>query len=243
MRIFLAGAAGAIGRRLIPLLLRAGHEVTGTTRSRERFDQLRNEGVKPVLLEVLDAAAVNEAVKHARPDVVIHQLTSLPHDLFRLDPQQMQEALKANALVRAEGARNLIAAARESGVRRLVAQSIAWVYASGRLPHVEDDPLDLAAQGAQGITVQGVVALEQSVLAADSGIAGLILRYGWLYGPGTGHDTSWNVPPLHVDAGASAASLALEGSPAGIYNIVEDNPYASNEKAKRVLGWNPESRL
>jgi nucleoside-diphosphate-sugar epimerase len=81
------------------------------------------------------------------------------------------------------------------------------------------------------------------VCAADLGIEGIVLRYGWLYGPGTGHDTAWNIPPLHIDAAGFAAALALEEGAAGIYNIAEDSPYASNEKARRMLGWNPEFRL
>lgn len=242
-RIFLAGATGVIGQRLVPLLVRAGYEVTGTTRSSERRDQLWAAGATPVLVDVFDAVALTRAIQEASPEVIIDQLTNLPHDLFRLDPQQREEALKANARVRVEGTQNLVAAAKASGVRRFIAQSIIWTYASGRQPHVEADPLDLAARGLPGITVQGAAALEDRVLTAGPDIEGLVLRYGWLYGPGTGHETAWNTPSLHVDAAAQAAFLAIESGAPGIYNVAETDPYASNEKAQRVLRWDPDFRL
>jgi nucleoside-diphosphate-sugar epimerase len=115
-----------------------------------------------------------------------------------------------------------------------VAQSILWIYAPGREPHVESDPIDVGATGRAAITVQGVMALERSVLGAP--MDPVVLRYGWLYGPGSGHDGPWKDPALHVDAAAHAAFLAVERG-AGVYNVAESSPYASSEKARRELGF------
>ena len=138
-RIFLAGASGAIGSRLTPLLLGAGHYVCGSTRSKSKADALRSLGADPVMVDVFDAAVLSRAVASARPDVVIHQLTDLPKDL---DPREMGAAIIRTARIRSEGTRNLVSAAIAAGARRLVAQSIAWAYAPGAEPHAETDPLD-----------------------------------------------------------------------------------------------------
>jgi len=130
-RIFLAGATGAIGKRLAPLLVQAGHRVVSTTRSPGKAEELSGSGVEPVVVDVFDADALCRAVAAARPEIVIHQLTALPP---RLDPALMDEALKANARIREEGTRNLVRAAQAAGSRRLIAQSIAWVYAPGPQP-------------------------------------------------------------------------------------------------------------
>lgn len=121
-RIFLAGASGAIGQRLIPQLLAAGHQVTGTTRNADRAAKLGTLGVEPAVVDVFDADALSRAMRAARPDIVVHQLTDLPAGL---DPSRMAEAVVGNARIREEGTRNLVAAAVASGVRRMVAQSIA----------------------------------------------------------------------------------------------------------------------
>src|SRR5439155_26878431 len=157
MRIFLAGATGAIGRRLVPLLLGAGHDVVGTTRSMSKADALRAAGVEPAVLDVFDAAGLARAVSAARPDIVVHQLTDLPPGL---DASRMDEGPRRNARMRSEGTQNLVAAALAAVARRLITQSIAWMYAPGPEPHHEDDPLDIHAQGTRAITAAGVVALE-----------------------------------------------------------------------------------
>src|SRR5215472_8589994 len=217
MNVFLAGAAGAIGRRLVPLLLGAGHAVTGTTRSGETAAELRARGVMPVVVDVYDAAALREAVARAQPEVVIHQLTDLPKVL---GPDRAGAAFLANMRLRVEGTPNLVAAAKAAGARRLIAQSIAFAYAPGPEPHDERDPLALAQGDApSAATARGVRALEDAVLGA--GLEAFVLRYGRLYGPGT-----WNPAPsgpgaLHVDAAAHAALLALTGCKPGIYNIAE----------------------
>src|SRR5439155_13518484 len=151
MRIFLAGATGAIGRRLVPLLLGAGHDVVGTTRSMSKADALRAAGVEPAVLDVFDAAGLARAVSAARPEIVVHQLTDLPPGL---DPSRMAEGTLRNARMRREGTENLVAAALQAGVPRLVAQSIAWMYAPGREPHTEEDPLDVHAEGTRAITAE-----------------------------------------------------------------------------------------
>jgi nucleoside-diphosphate-sugar epimerase len=238
MKIFLAGAAGAIGRRLVPLLLDKGHHVVGTTRSTTKADGLRAAGVEPVVVDVFDGQALSAAVLEARPDIVIHQLTDLPPGL---DPSQMAEATQRNARIRSQGTQNLVAAALGAGVQRLIAQSIAWMYAPGKEPHFEDDPLDVEAGGRRGITVAGVAALERLTIVSPP-LDGVVLRYGHLYGPGTGAGTA-EAPALHVDAAAAAAVLALEKAQRGIYNIAEASGYLSTEKAQRELGFDAGARF
>jgi nucleoside-diphosphate-sugar epimerase len=238
-RVFLAGATGAIGQRLIPLLLRSGAVVFGTTRSTARADELRGRGVEPIVVDVFDAPALTQAMAAVEPEIVVHQLTDLA---LIHDPSRLAEALTRNARLRTEGTRHLVAAALAAGARRLIAQSIAWVYAPGPEPHTEADPLDLGATGTAAITVQGVVALEQAVLTAPQ-LAGIVLRYGWLYGPGTGTEVAAGAPPLHVDAAALAAVLAIDRGAPGIYNIAEPSRFVSVEKARRELGWDPGFRL
>jgi len=239
MKIFLAGATGAIGRRLVPLLLAAGHEVIGTTRAQSKAGALRAAGVQPLVIDVFDAPALSREVKAAQPDILVHQVTDLPPGL---DPSRMAEASQRNAHMRKEGTRNLVSAALQAGVRRLVAQSIAWVYAPGSEPHGEDDPLDVRAEGGRAITVDGVVTLERLALSSPP-LVGTVLRYGHLYGPGTGATSIPESPSLHVDAAASAALLAIEKECTGIYNIADQNGYLSTAKARRDLGFDALFRL
>ena len=237
MRIFLAGATGVVGRRLMPLLLGAGHDVVGTTRSAEKAAALKASGAEPVTLDVFDAAALTQAIAAARPDVIVHQLTDLPQ---AFDPAALAAALARNARLRAEGTANLVAAARAAGVPRMVAQSIAFVYAPGPGAHAEDDPLDGAPE--QQVTVAGVAALERLVTGTP-GIAGLVLRYGRFYGPGTWRSAPGAPPTVHVDAAAKAAELAVSRGAAGIYNIADDDGAVSSAKARRELGFTPAFRL
>jgi nucleoside-diphosphate-sugar epimerase len=219
-------------------LLGAGHHVVGTTRSTCKADALRATGIEPVVLDIFDSAVLTRAVSAARPDIVIHQLTDLPPGL---DPSQMAEGTKRNARMRSEGTQSLVSAALASGVRRLIAQSIAWMYEPGPQPHSDEDPLDIEARGTRAITVAGVVTLER--LALLSLPEGIVLRYGHLYGPNTGSDTAGEAPSLHVDAAASAALLAIEKGRKGIFNIAEPNAYLSIEKARRELGFDPSFRM
>jgi nucleoside-diphosphate-sugar epimerase len=240
LRIFLAGASGAIGRRLIPLLLADGHSVTGTTRSVTKAAELEAQGVAPVVIDVFDAGALRGAVVKVRPEIVIHQLTDLPQVL---DPAQMAASRQRNTRLRIEGTANLVAAALAAGARRLIAQSIAFAYANGPEPHDETDPL-ASPQGDDpgAITARGVRALEDAVLGA-SGIEGIVLRYGRLYGPGTWFATPNGKGPLHVDAAAHAALLAITRGKPGIYNVAEDDGALVTEKARRELGFDPGFRL
>lgn len=236
--IFMAGATGAIGRRLIPQLLQAGYRVTGMTRSAQGIAMLEALGATAVRADVFDAEGLAAAIAAAAPDIVMHQLT----DLALLgDPARAAEAIVRNARIREVGTRNLVEASRAAGVRRIVAQSIAWAYAPGRTPHSEDDPLDRDAAPPRSTTVKGVIALEDAVLKTP-GIAGTALRYGQLYGPGTASAQPTGASPVHVDAAAHAALLAVERGATGIFNIAEPNEIVSTEKA-RQLGWRPSFRL
>lgn len=239
MRVFVAGATGVIGGKLVPLLLATGHAVTGTTRSVERAEKLRIAGATPIVVDVFDTAALAHAVGAARPDVVVHQLTDLPKNLA---PDQLAEGVARNARIRKEGTRNLVEATVRAGVRRLVAQSIAWAYAPGPEPHQEEDPLDLKAAGLRGVTVGGVAELERLV-GSTAGFDGLILRYGRFYGPETGAETPPGGVSVHVDAAAWAAALAIDRGGPGIYNVVDDGGTAANAKARRELGWEPGFRV
>lgn len=225
MKILLAGAGGVIGRALAPLLVQAGHEVAGTTRRTDRLGEIAALGARPVVADALDRRGVFDLVAAERPDVVMHQLTDLSSRDYA-----------GNARIRIEGTRHLIDAAKSVGVRRVIAQSIAWVYAPGEGPAREDEPLDLEAPPPRGTTVEGVRALEAAVAEMPEGV---ILRYGLFYGPGTWYArdgsaadqvrrgelpatdgiTSW----IHVEDAARAALLALEWPP-GPVNIVDDEP-------------------
>jgi nucleoside-diphosphate-sugar epimerase len=237
MRVFLAGAGGVIGRRLTPLLVKMGHQVAGTTRSADKAGAIRAMGAEPVVVDVFDAEALKRAVAAAKPDAVIHQLTDLA---YGPTSPHYQESLKRNARIRVEGTPNLAAAAKAAGVRRLIAQSIAFIYAQGPGARVETDPM-APAEGAMASTIPAVKALEDAVLAMPEGI---VLRYGYFYGPGTwSPDGPGRRPCVNLDAAAHVAANALTRGEPGLYNIAEDDPTLSSEKAKRLIGFDPDFRL
>jgi nucleoside-diphosphate-sugar epimerase len=238
MRVFLAGATGVVGRRLALLLRDAGHEVTGTTRHPARASWLQAAGVTSVVVDVFDADAVKRAVGEAQPDVIIHQLTDLPNAPGTPGYAAGQEA---NRRLRIEGTRNLVQAGVMAGAGRIIAQSIAFAYAPGEGAREESDPLDLTAEPPRQLTVQGIAALEREALRTPS-IAGVVLRYGYLYGPGSWYDAPLKPPSLHVDAAAQAALLALNRG-AGVYNVAEDDGAVSSAKAIRELGFDPDFRM
>jgi nucleoside-diphosphate-sugar epimerase len=230
MRIFLAGAAGAIGRRLVPLLRKAEMVVIGTTRSSVKAEQLRAAGVEPVVLDMFDTATVHRAVVAARPDVVIHQLTDLPQ-VF--DPAAMETARLRNARLREEATPILMSAARAAGARRVIVQSICFVYPQGTLPHFETERIDSPSVQVMEAAALGMI-----------GVDGLVLRYGRLWGPGTWADKPDGLAPsLHVDAAAQAAFTAIHRGDPGVYNIADNDSTVSTEKARRELHFDPAFRL
>lgn len=192
MRLFVAGATGVIGVRLVPLLAAAGHVVAGMTRSPGKVDLLVGLGADPVVCDVYDVPALEAAVAGFAPDAVVHQLTDLPDD-----PADIEAHSAGNARIRTEGTRNLITAASAGGAERFLAQSIAW-----EIP------------GAAGDAVR-----EHESLVLDFG--GVVLRYGQLYGPGTYHREPPPSPRVHVDT-AAERTVGLLDHPSGIVSVVED---------------------
>jgi len=240
MNVFLAGASGVVGLPLTRLLVARGHRVFGMTRTPGCAPMLWSTGAVPVVVNAFDAPAVERALLAIRPDAVIHQLTDLP---YALEPSQMAAAVVRNARVRNVGTANLVAASLLAGTKHLIAQSIGWAYRPEDGPWDEDCPLDLGATGSRAITVGGVVALEESVLRTP-GLDGCALRHGELYGPGTGtSDRIGKRMPLHVEAAAWAAVLALEQQAIGIFNLAEPQGALIIDKARSVLGWEPTLRL
>lgn len=232
-RIFLAGASGAIGQQLAPLLIADGWQVVATTRSADKATLLHEMGVEPVVVDVFDAAALRSVITEFKPEIVIHQLTDLPH---ALEASKMTEALVRNARLRNEGTRNLIESSVLAGAKRLIAQSISFIYADGPLPHREEDPFLAETHPVYGETVQGVASLERQVLNAP--IEGIVLRYGLFYGPGTGFDGPIAPGSVHVSAAAKAAQLAITNGAPGIYNVAENDGTVTTKKAAQLLGWN-----
>jgi nucleoside-diphosphate-sugar epimerase len=241
MRIFLAGASGALGSRLAPMLVAAGHQVTGTTRTPAKAEALRAAGVEPVVVDGLDRDAIVAAVVAARPDAIVHQLTGLSN-LNSL--RDFDRAFEVTNRLRTAGTDNLLAAARAAGARRFVAQSYAgWPYArSGGPVKTEDDPLDPEPVPSMSRTLAAIRRLEDTVTGTPE-IDGIVLRYGGFYGPGTGMsaggdqvemlrkrrfpiigdgDGVWSF--VHIDDAAAATVAALERGAPGIYNVVDDEP-------------------
>lgn len=297
MRVFVAGASGAIGRPLVRKLVEARHEVTGTTRSEERAEEVREAGARAAVVDALDRDALLAAMEEAAPEVVVHELTALPQRMnFRSG-----ELYEGTNRLRTEGTRNLLDGARAAGARRFVSQSIAFAYPSeGPRVKTEEDPILTDAPEPFGSGVRSLHEMESAVLAAE-GIEGLVLRYGFFYGPGTHYGDGgyvledvrrWRLPIvgkgtgtfsfIHVDDAADATVAAVERGAPGIYNVTDDEPAAlsewvpvlaeaagarrplrvpvwlarlvagrqvadwanelrgaSNEKAKRELGWTP----
>lgn len=234
--IFVAGASGVVGRLLVPLLRADGWRVVGLTRRQDKSALLRSLGAEPVIADIFDRDALMRAIEAARPQIVIHQLTDLPPGL---DPLLMEKAASLNARIRDEGTRNLVASAIACGVDRLIAQSVAFAYA-GPPPYSEDASLAVDADGRLGVSARGVASLERQVL--DAPLSGLVLRYGRFYGPGSGFDQPSTGGPVHVEAAARAAALAVTRGGPGIYNIAEDDGTVVSEKAKRELGWSADMR-
>ena len=251
MKIFVAGATGALGKPLVTQLVRRGHEVTGMTRSESKQDSLRELGAHPVVADALDPDAVARAVAEADPDVIVHQLTAIS----AMNPRRMERDFAATNRLRTEGTDHLLAAGRAVGVKRFVAQSFApWPYArTGGPVKSEEDPLDTTPPAQVRTTLEAIKYLEQAVTGADW-TEGIALRYGGFYGPGTslgldpvgeqiemiqrrkfpvaGKGTGvWSF--IHIEDAAAATVEAVEHGKRGVYNIVDDEPAP-------VYEWLPE---
>jgi nucleoside-diphosphate-sugar epimerase len=242
MRVFVAGATGAIGSPLVATLIRRGHEVTGTTRSVERARALEAAGATPTVVDALDREAVKGAVAEAAPDVIVHELTAIPPEF---NPRRFDQAFAQTNRLRTEGTDHLIAAAEAAGVRRFVTQSFAaWPYARrGSWVKTEDDPLDDDPPAQVRRTLDGIRYLERATL--DGSFDGLALRYGGFYGPGSGLDRTGPIADavrrrrfpivgsgagvwsfIHLVDAAEATALAVERGAPGIYNVTDDEPAA-----------------
>ncbi len=241
MKIFVAGATGNIGTPLVPMLVRRGHDVVGTTRTPAKADALTRLGAEPVIADGLDRNAMTAAVLKAEPDVVLHQMTALSAGI---NPRNMDRSFALTNRLRTEGTDILLDAARNAGVRRVVAQSYAgWPYErTGGPVKTEDDPLTRDPFAGMRSTLAAIKHVEAAVLAAD-GIEGLVLRYGGFYGPGSMTEPNsetmtmlrkgrlpivgrgggiWSF--VHIDDAAAATVEATEHGAPGIYNIVDDDP-------------------
>jgi len=237
MKVFVAGAAGAIGQQLLPQLTALGHQVTATTRSPGKAAMLREVGAEPVVVDGLDAVAVGEAVARAEPEVVIHQMTSLA-GVFSL--RRFDNMFALTNRLRTEGTDHLLAAASAAGVRRFVAQSYTgWTnIRDGGPVKTEGDPLDPSPPAMQRESLAAIRHLERAVPAAAP-MQGIVLRYGSFYGPGASEafvdlirkrrvpiisDGAGVWSFLHIRDAAAATVAALEQGAPGVYNVVDDEP-------------------
>jgi nucleoside-diphosphate-sugar epimerase len=240
MRIFIAGASGAVGQPLVRQLAEAGHEVTGTTRSPGKAALLRELGAEPVIVDALDRDAVMAAVREARPEVVVHQMTAIG----TLNTRNLDAAFKATNRLRTEGTDHLIAAARAAGARRFVGQSFApWSYRrEGGPVKAEDDPLETDPPKHVEETLAAIRHLEAAVTGTRD-LEGIVLRYGGFYGPGTGMARGGDMTEMiakgrfpvvgdgagvwsliHIEDAAAATVAAIERGAPGVYNVADDEP-------------------
>lgn len=236
MRVLVVGATGAIGRQLIPQLVKAGHQVSATSRVPAKLDRLGAAGADPMLLDGLQAEAVGEVVAKAEPEVIVHEMTAIPASI---NLRKFEQTFAATNKLRTTGLDHLLAAAAAQGVRRLIAQSYAgWPnIRSGGPVKTEEDPLDPEPPAAQRATLDAIRYLERAVTTAP--LEGLALRYGNLYGPGSSEQfvrllQRRQVPVigsgagvwsfLHVTDAAAATVAAVSGGAPGIYNVVDDEP-------------------
>jgi 2-alkyl-3-oxoalkanoate reductase len=270
MKVFVAGASGVLGRALVPQLVERGHEVVGMTRSASKQELLRSLGARPVVADALDPEGVAQAVAHAEPEVIVHQLTALSGKMAARDmrhPERSPAATMTNRL-RIEGTDHLLAAARAVGARRFVAQSFAafrWARTGGPV-QTEADPVDPDPPAALRAPLVGILHVERAVATIEWG-EGLVLRYGGFYGPGTSvslaPDAQVAAPirkrwfpivgdgggiwsHIHIDDAATATALAVERGQPGIYNIVDDEPAPVREwlpALASALGAKPPRRI
>lgn len=242
MRVLLAGATGAVGRRMLPLLSRAGHDVVGTSRTPDRLADLEAAGVRGVVMDGLDPASVDAVVRECRPDVVVHQMTALTE--MTGDLRHLDDEFAATNRLRREATDHLLAASRAHGVTRLVAQSYTGWPTERSGPPVRDEtaPLDPRPPSAAVRTVAAMRHVETAVPAATD-VEGVVLRFGTFYGPGTALARDGTMTAMiarrrlpvvgsgegrfsfcHVDDAAAASVAALTQGDPGVYNVVDDEP-------------------
>jgi len=264
MKIFLAGATGAIGKRLLPMLVSAGHAVTGTTAHPANVESIRAAGATPAVMNALDARDVRDAVERAKPEIIIHQLTAIPASI---NLKRFDEDFAMTNRLRTEGTDHLLAAARAVGCRRFIAQSFgAWLYERDGNPiKSEKDALVAQPEPECRKTFDAIGHLESAVLGERFADEGFLLRYGFFYGPGTsigkggstldairkrrmpivGKGTGyWSF--AHVDDAATATVAALGAAVPGIYNVSDDEPAPVSEWLPflaQVLGAEPPQRV
>jgi nucleoside-diphosphate-sugar epimerase len=264
MKIFIAGATGAVGRPMVAQLVERGHEVTGMTRSESKQDLLRGLGARPVVADALDPDAVAGAVAEAEPEVIVHELTAIE----TFNPRHMERDFAATNRLRTRGTDHLLAAGRGVGVKRFVAQSFApWLPArTGGPVKSEDDPIDSAPPAQVRTTNEAMRYLERAVTGAEW-TEGIVLRYGGFYGPGTsmglnppseqvemirarkfplaGKGTGvWSF--IHIDDAAAATVQAIERGRRGVYNVVDDDPapvYEWLPELAKAVGAKPPRRV
>jgi len=252
MKIFIAGGTGAIGRPLIAELLAKGHSLVALTRSAEKAQALVEQGIEPAIADVFDADAVKAVVRRTQPEVVIEQLTALPRTYTR---ESMSAAAAFNHRIRVEGGANVLAAAQAAGVRRYLRQSVAFWAAPGAGLANEETPLALDASPAVAADAHVVTELEHRLLA-HSNLEGIVLRYGFFYGPGTWFHPDGDVAQqvrrqqfpivgsgagvwswLHIEDAAIATTRAAEQGKSGVYLIVNDQPLAVREWLPAFARW------
>lgn len=242
MRVFVAGATGAIGKQLVPRLVAAGHEVHGMTRSESKRAMLHELGAVPVVADALDPVQVAEAVGRARPDVIVHQATAFGA-VDKIDPRHLDRDLALTNRLRTEGTDHLLSAGQAVGVRRFVAQSITlWYIRAGGPVKSEEDPLDPTPPREMREVQAAIRHLEDAVLSARW-TEGIVLRYGTFYGPGTSiapggeqtemirkrrfplvGDGAAVLSFIHIADAAEATVAAVEHGSRGVYNVVDDDP-------------------
>jgi len=252
MKIFVAGATGAIGRPLLNQLLARGHDVIALTRSPERAQSLVAEGIEPEIADVFDADSVKAAIARAQPEVVIEQLTALPRTYSR---ESMSAAAPLNTRIRLEGGANVLAAAQAAGVRRYLRQSVAFWGIPGAGLADEETPLSLDASPAVAADARLVTEIERRLLET-SNLEGIALRYGFFYGPGTWFNPDGDVAQqvrqqqfpivgngegvwswLHIEDAAIATVAASEQGNRGVYLIANDRPLAVREWLPAFAQW------
>jgi 2-alkyl-3-oxoalkanoate reductase len=262
MKVFVAGGTGAIGKQLVPQLVAAGHEVVATTRSAKRAEEVKRLGGKPAIVDGLDEGAIIDSVRRAQPEVVIHEMTALAG---KPDLRHFDRMFATTNQLRTRGTDYLLRAAQQVGTRRLIVQSYTgWPnIRQGGAVKSEEDPLDPDPPRWQRESMAAFLHLEKVVPAAE-GLEGVVLRYGGLYGPGTGMMSSEAVELLrkrqfpvvgdgagvwsfiHIDDAASATVAALDHGAPGIYNIVDDDPAPAAEwipYLATVIGAKPPRRV